>query len=238
MSKKVEKKGVLMIINIILNKLVQRGYDKNDILCIGKKEVVDNSQQSFYIVVIPTLEQLFYKENIEKSIENLQIINVQNICKWYYPKAKRNIVLLQHEKLISDFLSVVDTIWSINPTLITNENLEIRHFLLQLFNQHNNEISLNQKESSYIDKDIFLNQLTHAEHNALKSIMNEIGSCGNISISKMIQKYTISRPVWTNLLKKMQEFSIGEIVNQGVKGTYINITHPELMVYAADICKR
>lgn len=215
-------------INLIFSKLVQYGYDKNNILCIGKKESVDNSQQSFYIVIIPTLEQLFYKEDIEKSIENFQIINVQNICKWYYPKEKRNIILLQHEKLISDFLSIVDTIWSINPALITNENLEIRHFLLQLFNQHNNEIFLNQEKNLYINKDIFLNQLTHAEHNALKSVTNEIGYCGNISISKMIQKYTISRPIWTNLFKKMQDFSVGEIINQGVKGTYINITHPQL----------
>ena len=76
--------------NLIFSKLVQYGYDKNNILCIGKKESVDNSQQSFYIVIIPTLEQLFYKEDIEKSIENFQIINVQNICKWYYPKVKRN----------------------------------------------------------------------------------------------------------------------------------------------------
>lgn len=227
-----------MIINTILNKLVQHGYDKNDILCIGTKETVDDSQQRFYIVIIPTLEQLFYKENVEKSIDNLQIINVQNICKWYYPKAKRNIVFLQHEKLISDFLLIADTIWSINPTLINNENLEIRHFLVQLFNQHNDKISLSQKEIPYINKDTFLKQLTHAEHNALKGIMNEIGCCGNISISKMIQKYTISRPVWTNLFKKMQDFSIGEIINQGAKGTYINITHPELIAYAADICKR
>ena len=40
-----------MIIDTVLNKLVQYGYDKNDVLCIGKKEAVDNLQQSFYIVI-------------------------------------------------------------------------------------------------------------------------------------------------------------------------------------------
>ena len=125
-------------------------------------------------------------------------------------------------------LTIIDTIYSINPALISNKNIEVKNFLFQLFNQHYNEIFIDKEEEKYIDKDIFLNQLTHAEHNALKNIAKEIGSCGSISISKMVQKYTISRPVWTNLFKKIQEFKVGEIINQGVKGTYINITHPQL----------
>ena len=48
----------------------------------------------------------------------------------------------------------------------------------------------------------------------------------------MIKKYNISRPVWTSLLKKMQEFKVADVVPQGVKGTYINITNTQLRVAA------
>lgn len=217
-----------MTVDEILNKLVQYNYDKNNILCIGKNLVNNNVEQEFYIVAIPTLEQLIYKEDIEIQQDNFQVINVQNIEKWYHIKDTRNIIILQYNKLISDFLTIIDAIYSINPALISNKNIEVKNFLFQLFNQHYNEIFIDKEEEKYIDKDIFLNQLTHAEHNALKNIAKEIGSCGSISISKMVQKYTISRPVWTNLFKKIQEFKVGEIINQGVKGTYINITHPQL----------
>lgn len=217
-----------MTIHEITDKIVQCDYDKNNILCIGKKTENDNVKQKFYVIVIPTLEQLICKEDIEINKNDIQIINVQNISKWYSPRDKRNIIFLQYEKLISDFLAIIDTIYTINPELVSNENIEVKNFLFQLFNQHYNDIFINKKEETYLDKDIFLKQLTHAEHNAFKNITKEIGFCGNISISKMTQKYLISRPVWTNLFKKIQEFKVGEVINQGVKGTYINITHPQL----------
>jgi GTP-sensing pleiotropic transcriptional regulator CodY len=39
----------------------------------------------------------------------------------------------------------------------------------------------------------------------------------------MIQKTNLSRPVFTNLLQKMEKFGIAQIKNCGVKGTYIEI---------------
>lgn len=217
-----------MTVYNIIDKIVQYGYDKNNILCIGKKSVTENTAQQFYAIVIPTLEQLVYQEDIEKNEDEIQIINVQNINKWYCEKDKRNIILLQYETLISNFLTIMDVIYIANPALVCNKNIEVKTFLFQLFNQHYNGVLIDKEKETYMDKDIFLKQLTHAEQNALGSIAQEIGSCGVISISKMIQKYLISRPVWTNLFKKMQEFKVGEVINQGVKGTYINITHPQL----------
>ena len=69
----------------------------------------------------------------------------------------------------------------------------------------------------------FYNALTENETKAFIAIREEIGLSGNISIVKMIQKTSISRPVWTSLLAKMEKFGIAQVKNQGVKGTYIEI---------------
>ena len=70
-------------------------------------------------------------------------------------------------------------------------------------------------------KDEFFNALTTNENMAFETIKQEIGSSGNISIVKMIQKTNLSRPVWTSLLQKMEKFGIAHIKSQGVKGTYV-----------------
>ena len=69
----------------------------------------------------------------------------------------------------------------------------------------------------------FYNALTVNEEAAFIAIREEIGSSGNISVVKMIQKTGLSRPVWTSLLQKMEKFGIAQIKNQGVKGTNIEI---------------
>lgn len=69
----------------------------------------------------------------------------------------------------------------------------------------------------------FFNDLTVNENKAFFAIKEEIGSSGNISIVKMIQKTGLSRPVWTSLLQKMEKFGIAQIKNQGVKGTHIEL---------------
>lgn len=70
----------------------------------------------------------------------------------------------------------------------------------------------------------FYKALTDNEKNAFIAIRETIGLSGNISIVKMIQKTNISRPVWTSLLQKMEKFGIALVKNQGVKGTYIEIS--------------
>lgn len=70
----------------------------------------------------------------------------------------------------------------------------------------------------------FFNALTENENKAFIALTEEIGSSGNISIVKMIQKTNLSRPVWTSLLQKMEKYGIAQIKNQGVKGTRIEMT--------------
>lgn len=213
-----------MTINNIIDELVQSNYNKNNILCIGQ------SNKGIYAVVIPTIEELICKDNL-LSTQNIIIYSVQDIQLWYRNKEEREMWCLQYHDLFSNLLKLLDSSpKSMNKIMSINNSIEIRNFLLNLFARHykNFSISISIEETSTIDKDIFLKQLTHIEKDAFMYIGEQIGAQGNISVSKMVEKYHISRPVWTNLFKKIQEFHIGEIINKGVKGTYINITHPQL----------
>ena len=82
--------------------------------------------------------------------------------------------------------------------------------------------------SSYCSKEDFFQHLTNAEERAYKTIISEIKDEGNITISRLVEKHGISRPVYNNLLIKMKEDNVATVVNMGMKGTYIKITHPEL----------
>lgn len=79
-------------------------------------------------------------------------------------------------------------------------------------------------ENCIPDEETFKKGLTTLEQNALDAIKeNLVEGEGNISISKMVDKYVISRPVFTNVLQKMSLNNFAEVANQGVKGTYIKI---------------
>lgn len=80
----------------------------------------------------------------------------------------------------------------------------------------------------------FLKQLTNAETRAYYSIVKEIGEEGNITISKLVEKNSISRPVYNNLITKMKEHNVAAVTNMGMKGTYIKILEVELKAEAID----
>lgn len=77
----------------------------------------------------------------------------------------------------------------------------------------------------------FQTLLTKTEKNALNLILQELknGYDGNISISNLTEKSSISRPVFKNLLQKMKDNMIAEVDNQGAKGTYIKIIDGNLL---------
>lgn len=86
------------------------------------------------------------------------------------------------------------------------------------------------KES--ISKKDFIDSITTTEAKALTSIYKEIQSEGNIALSKMVDKYSISRPVYQNLLNKLKEYNIAEVTAQGMKGTLVKFMHPEFRMEA------
>lgn len=78
----------------------------------------------------------------------------------------------------------------------------------------------------------FFKQLTNAETKAYYSIIKEIGAEGNITISKLVEKNNISRPVYNNLMTKLKEHNVASVVNMGMKGTYIKIIEGEMRAEA------
>lgn len=71
--------------------------------------------------------------------------------------------------------------------------------------------------------------LTKTEKAAARAIYTEIGSEGDISVSKMIQNTGISRPVYNSLLNTLANTHCAEIDAHGVKGTHIKIISPTLL---------
>ena len=71
--------------------------------------------------------------------------------------------------------------------------------------------------------------LTKTERAAAKAIYDEIGTEGDISVSKLIQATGISRPVYNNLLNTLATTHCAEIAAHGVKGTHIKIIDPILL---------
>lgn len=81
------------------------------------------------------------------------------------------------------------------------------------------DVSLNMN----VNSDAFFSCITDTEKIALKAILEEIGDEGNISIAKLVDKTSISRPVFNNLLAKMKTNKVAEVTNHGVKGTNIKV---------------
>ena len=84
------------------------------------------------------------------------------------------------------------------------------------------DLEMNTSQNNEENIEAFKQDLTNNEFNALYCIVHKIGThSGNISIVKMLQETPHSRPVYTNLLAKLDKYNIAKVVNQGVKGTYI-----------------
>lgn len=74
-----------------------------------------------------------------------------------------------------------------------------------------------------VDIEAFISDLTATERKAFNIIKKELNQNEEIcvSISKLCDDTGISRPIWKNLLLKMEKQHVAEIANMGVKGTYI-----------------
>ena len=73
-----------------------------------------------------------------------------------------------------------------------------------------------------VSYDNFYETLTAAEKKALIEIKNKTeNGIAHISISKIVEETGISRPVYKNLLNKLEKNNISKITSQGVKGTLI-----------------
>ena len=176
---------------------------------------------SNYIQGKPYLECLQPKGEEYEYLWNLKY-GLLDICSDDEEKKKIAVDLYQRV----DFL--LDTYSDIESPLQSKAQEVLDTGVIEILKKSFNEIS-EKKECS---KEDFLKQLTHAEERAYYSIVSEIHAEGNITISKLVEKNRISRPVYNNLLVKMKENNIANIVNMGMKGTYIKILQSELKAEA------
>lgn len=76
----------------------------------------------------------------------------------------------------------------------------------------------------------FKKLLTSNEQKAFDIIKdNLINGCGYVSIAQLTENNNISRPVFKNVLQKMKDSRVAEIVNKGVKGTYIEVIDSSIL---------
>lgn len=98
----------------------------------------------------------------------------------------------------------------------TDADIAIREGVIALLSH-----ALNQT----VPKETFNIDLTSLEKDALEFLLKNLDNKneGNVVISKLVDVSGISRPVFKNLLLKLDRCKVATVVNQGVKGTYIKI---------------
>ena len=197
--------------------LINENIKKENILGIFKLKTFENGYAAIYI---PTFEELCLKEDkAEKYIlQNEITLFVQDIRYYDYCNAvdlsSNGWINPKYEKLWEKFLKSLD--------MLECNNVKV--------NIIKNSVMSTKEE---IKLDDFLNKITHAEKRALSAIGEKIKSEGYISVTIITKETSISRPVYTNLFRKLKEYNMADVSNKGVKGTYIKFINPEL-IYAIE----
>ena len=90
---------------------------------------------------------------------------------------------------------------------------------------------LNELENAYDNNnyELFKKSLTFAEDEALNKIIDKIHLEGIISINSLSRETGISRPVFNNLLNKLENAKLITVNNMGAKGTYIKFINNKLL---------
>lgn len=206
--------------NETLKILAEKGYNIDCIVAISEFKDVEkdnNILDADVVFIIPSFNELILNKSMNTEIllitgKKILTVDIREFKRYFQDFTKNQFSVVNYNDIFENYFLNSDT---------------IDEGLILLF-----KTALNAEFDSGCSEEFFFNQLSHGETRAYENVIAEIGSSGNISISAMIKKYNISRPVWTSLLKKMQEFKVADVVPQGVKGTYINITNTQLRLAA------
>lgn len=206
--------------NETLKILAEKGYNIDCIVAILEFKDVEkdnNILDADVVFIIPSFNELILNKSMNTEIllitgKKILTVDIREFKRYFQDFTKNQFSVVNYNDIFENYFLNSDT---------------IDEGLILLF-----KTALSAEFDAGCSEDFFFNQLSHGETRAYESIVAEIGSSGNISISAMIKKYNISRPVWTSLLKKMQEYKVADVVSQGVKGTYINITNTQLRAAA------
>ena len=160
----------------------------------------------------------------ELYMSGVSVENCINLKKDYYVDYLEQVKKGNIKPNVEDIKNTFNSILLEEKDFIENEDCKylIKEFIIELM-----KIAL----TDMMQTTDFQTLLTKTEKNALNLILQELknGYDGNISISNLTEKSSISRPVFKNLLQKMKDNMIAEVDNQGAKGTYIKILDGNLL---------
>ena len=228
-------------INEILNNaLITKVINKNLIFGAFTYDKVnygfakDNNDVKIYLYYIPSIDDICFQKNINDinnlKIENITFFDIRKILMYYQEDrhifeslfSKYHLINPKYQEIYNKYFKrekivggkKVGKDWIIRDGYyisLTN----IRKGILELVE---NSIVVNPIKTNNIEE-----KFTKTEEKALNVILNELGEKkeGNISISNLIEKSKISRPVFKNTLLKLEKNELAKIDNQGTKGTYI-----------------
>ena len=228
-------------INEILNNaLITKVINKNLIFGAFTYDKVnygfakDNNDVKIYLYYIPSIDDICFQKNINDinnlKIENITFFDIRKILMYYQEDrhifeslfSKYHLINSKYQEIYNKYFKrekivggkKVGKDWIIKDGYyisLTN----IRKGILELVE---NSIVVNPIKTNNIEE-----KFTKTEEKALNVILNELGEKkeGNISISNLIEKSKISRPVFKNTLLKLEKNELAKIDNQGTKGTYI-----------------
>lgn len=228
-------------INEILNNaLITKVINKNLIFGAFTYDKVnygfakDNNDVKIYLYYIPSIDDICFQKNINNinnlKIENITFFDIRKILMYYQEDkyifeslfSKYHLINPKYQEIYNKYFKKEKIVggkkvgkdWIIKDGYyisLTN----IRKGILELVE---NSIVVNPIKTNNIEE-----KFTKTEEKALNVILNELGEKkeGNISISNLIEKSKISRPVFKNTLLKLEKNELAKIDNQGTKGTYI-----------------
>lgn len=228
-------------INEILNDaLMTKIINKNLIFGVFTYDKVnygfakDEKDVKIYLYYIPSIDDICFQKNINDinnlKVDNITFIDIRKILMYYqenkniFESLFSNYYLInsKYEEIYNKYFKKekitsgkkVGKDWIIKDGyFITLTN--IRKGILELVE---NSIVVNPIKTNNVEE-----KFTKTEEKALNVILNELGEKreGNISISNLIKKSKISRPVFKNTLLKLEKNELAKIDNQGTKGTYV-----------------
>lgn len=140
--------------------------------------------------------QLFYLENLEQTLKD----------------GKKDVI----EELRDDLQQLVS---QADTTINESVDKKIKKGIVRLMS-----IALEGK----IELNDFRKQLTDNEQKAFSALIKNLNGhmSGTVSISQLSKETNLSRPVFKNLLNKIESNGVAQIENHGVKGTEIVFVIP------------
>lgn len=138
----------------------------------------------------------------------------QSYINTYLESIKHGFLKIEPDTLLSEVDNILNSYSELELSNFTSKQIKLG--VISII-----DASLKKK----VDMETFESQLTPMEKKAFDVIKENLDenkeAC--LSISKLYESTSISRPVWKNLFLKMEREQFAEIQNMGVKGTYIKL---------------